>query len=108
MGRWYAATHPTELVWEAWVKKSSETSVKIEKNVPIPNHRGSRYGDLPFEHLQVGESFFVPYPSGETNKQVLFNFQAGISGHSKTVGLRMNRKFTTRKVPDGVRVWRMY
>ena len=76
---------------------------KIEKNVPIPEHRGRKKGfKYPWEEMQVGDSILIPKKSRSS---------AGSSYdyYSRT---RTNKKakFCSREekeLPDLVRVWRI-
>lgn len=77
---------------------------EIEDGIPIPP---AKYG-LPrkyrFHEMEVGQSFFVPTPQGETysckRQTKVFNAAFGY-------GRRHGMKFTTRREGDGVRVWRV-
>lgn len=68
----------------------------IEKGVPIPPKGGGRPIVYPFAEMDVGDSVLI------TNKT-----QAHASATSNKVGGRLGRKFTTRKVEGGIRVWRV-
>jgi len=71
-------------------------SITVDKGVPIPNFRTApRKSKYPWRDLEVGDSFLVPDTTSER-----FGPQA------REAGLRLGRKFTVRKVEEGVRVWR--
>lgn len=67
--------------------------IKIDKGIPIPpSNTGSRY---PFAHMEVGDSFFA-----ETR-------QSKMTAAARNWGVRLKRKFVTRKESNGTRVWRI-
>jgi len=79
---------------------SKPKNVKIdEERIPIPPpatgpKRGKAF-KYPFHQLEVGESFFVE------------NLQSRNLGGSVTYASKvLGRKFTTRTMEGGVRVWR--
>jgi hypothetical protein len=67
--------------------------IKIDKGVPLPRARNThRY---PFEQMRVGDSFLTP---------------AKITSLSAVLahwGIRLKRKFASRTVKGGTRVWRV-
>jgi len=70
--------------------------IKIEKGIPIPpSHAGrAAEGNSPLhalKKLEVGDSFISP------KRAKCFG------AYAKTLGI----KLTTRKTPDGIRVWRI-
>lgn len=67
---------------------------QIEAGVPTPPKRcqSTKY---PFSEMSAGDSFFV---ADGDNKVV---------SASCAAGRRLGRKFSTRKVEGGVRVWRV-
>ena len=67
---------------------------EIEQNVVMPE-KHARY---PFNQMEVGDSFFVP--EGANTPRQNTSSAASYAGH------RLGRKFTTRLVDGGVRVWR--
>ena len=69
---------------------------EIEKDVPIPNVRNKNKQQIPFAEMKVGESVFVPNGTGVSAAR------ASASWHSKVTG----RRFITRTVDGGIRVWR--
>ena len=64
---------------------------KIDKGVPLPG-KCTKY---PWEQMGIGDSFFVK------------NGNQARVGASATNAARFGKKFTTRKVDGGVRVWRV-
>jgi len=70
--------------------------IEIEKGIPIPNDGRGRPSRYPWTTMDVGDSFFIP---GKTAHD--------FSGIASGAGFRTGRKFTTRTVEGGVRVWRI-
>lgn len=72
-------------------------SFKISKMVPLPNESGSGEGvaRYPFEEMEIGDSFFVSHSLGESVKAAYCSY-----------GKRHNKKFVSRRVGNGRRVWR--
>ena len=76
---------------------------KIEKNVPIPEHRGRKKGfKYPWEEMQVGDSILIPKKRRSS---------AGSSSDYYSRTKENNEvKFTSRieeVQPDMVRFWRI-
>lgn len=71
--------------------------MKVEKHIPLPPIR-QEYANYPFEEMEVGDSFFVPDMDGimAHRLQVQISYQRH----------RSDKRFTSRRVADGVRVWR--
>lgn len=73
---------------------------KIEKGIPIPygkSDNGERRTAA--EKLEVGESFLIPGTTEEifrTARNLAYN-----------VRYKTGRKFRTRKLADGIRIWRI-
>lgn len=68
----------------------------IEKGIPVPKLVGTgRRNKYPFESMEVGDSFFVKDGKVKT-----------LSRSCGTYGKRLERKFTSRTVEGGARVWR--
>lgn len=70
-----------------------KVEVKIEKNIPIPIKCYSRY---PFSEMEIGDSFLV--------HSALIK---SIRTDAYMAGKRLSKKFSTRRVSDGVRIWRI-
>lgn len=69
----------------------------IEKGIPVPKMTGAgRKTKYPFESMQVGDSFFVKDGTVKT-----------LSRSCGTYGKRLERKFASRTVDGGARVWRV-
>lgn len=68
----------------------------IDKDIPVPKQVGTgRKNKYPFDALEVGDSFFVKDAKVKT-----------LSRTCGSHGKRLSRKFTSRTVDGGVRVWR--
>jgi hypothetical protein len=67
---------------------------EIEKGIEIPKERGNKINMYPFAEMEVGDSFLteVTHVTGS-----VANF------HKQNP----EKKFTTRKVEGGIRVWRI-
>ena len=77
---------------------------QIDKNVELPPAQEvvakQRY---PFDVMNPGDSFLVPTEEGKTGRQLMQRISPSISRYAAKTG----RKFTTRIVDEGVRVWRL-
>jgi hypothetical protein len=69
---------------------------KIEKAIPVPAIDRKQRTIYPFREMEVGDSFFVK--DGDVKR---------IGGSARQSGHHHNRKYATRKVEGGVRVWRV-
>lgn len=79
--------------------------IKIDKKVPIPEHRVRSNKKYPFESMEVGNSFFIECPLAETYRttaNILSCFRNFKSYHPDKISWRI----TTRKVEGGIRCWR--
>ena len=77
------------------------TEIKIDKGVPITQShysRGTR--KYPLHLMEVGDSYMVTIDAEDAVKL------SSARTSPCTYGLRHNKKFVTRKVEGGVRVWR--
>ena len=63
----------------------------IECGIPVP----FRLPKYPFKDMDVGESVFLTFEEREA---------ATNAAHH--IGVKLGRKFTTRRLQDGVRIWR--
>ena len=70
-----------------------QTPITIDRDVPLPEPRSNRT-IYPFRQMEVGDSFSLPYHTRIANAAFAFG---------KINGL----KFTTAKVGDMIRVWRV-
>ena len=70
---------------------------QIDKGVPMPPiSRGKGRLVYPWDEMEVGDSFFVKDGKVKT-----------LSRSCGTYGKRLERKFTSRTVEGGARVWRV-
>jgi hypothetical protein len=77
---------------------SKKNGIKIERGVQLPDAASGKYGRRwPYAELKVGDSFFVP--DGDC-------YQAGMPPAMTYWKTKLQRKFTSRKVDGGVRIWR--
>jgi len=75
--------------------------IAIDKEIPIPESRKStgRKRIYPFRELEIGDSFFVE--TEEPHHQVKLLLQSVRQSRFP------DKKFTTRIVNNGVRMWRV-
>lgn len=81
---------------------------KIEDAVPIPaSYRTGRPETFPWRKLEIGESFFIPSEwvdeKGEARKMT----SKGAAKRAHDAFTRTGRKFSTRAVDGGIRIWRV-
>lgn len=82
---------------------------KVEAGIPIPpaKHEGeptrgdTRHYIYPFEHMRVGDSFIVPWDGEDREAVSNRTNNATCRSHSGT-----GKAYTTRRLEDGIRVWR--
>ncbi len=67
--------------------------VRIDKNVPIPTPCGRGRLEIPWESMEVGDSFATA--------------DKYIRAQAFRAGVKFGLKFTTRKTQEGIRVWRI-
>lgn len=79
---------------------TTDLVIPVEKGVPIPTARRVIASVYPFDKMEIGDSFFVA-----TNNKKGRNSSIASAAylHAKQLG----RKFTTRTVEGGMRVWRL-
>lgn len=86
---------------------SKQGVFKIESGIPLPSPRrarlGGKWGTLPFAKLEVGQSFLVPAKDMEQKKKT----RDSLSSTCATQGKKLDRRFVTRIMDDGIRVWRV-
>jgi len=70
---------------------------KIEKDVPVPNIASGKGKQVPFAVMEIGDSVLV------TNDSGVRAARASASWHSKVT----DKRFITRTVDGGVRIWRV-
>lgn len=68
--------------------------MQIEKNVPMPNARQ----DYPYKHMEVGDSVLIDPSFGNLGVAQVY---------AHVYGRQTGRKFKTRNIPEGLRVWRV-
>lgn len=73
---------------------------KIENNIPVPSG-AARGGKYPFAEMEVGGSFFIKTDKATAQSNVLFSAKAW------AVRQGNNWSFTTSRIDDGVRIWRV-
>lgn len=69
----------------------------IETGVPLPLPK-SDYSDHPFKRMDVGQSIVVPIE----DRKYVYRLRLAIWKHSKKHGV----KYTSRVLPEGLRIWR--
>jgi hypothetical protein len=72
------------------------TEFKIDKNIPIPKRIYDSEYPYPIDNLNVGDSFFI---EERTSTQVSHIISRG----NKMLG----KRFTSRTMDGGVRIWRI-
>ena len=73
--------------------------MKIEKNVPMPSVNAGGFRKYPLGDMEVGDSL-LDVDATDTTSSKLRNA-------AKIYGRRNGMRFTSRKVDEGVRVWRV-
>lgn len=76
-------------------KRRDQVTIDIQP-IPLPPIPG-REGVYPFDELEVGQSFFVPFI------KEAHEMSGSVTSYNKT---RAPKKFASRTVDGGVRVWR--
>lgn len=79
--------------------------IEIENDIPVPSKcvKRARRAKYPVAELEIGQSFFVTVPPGKTNCQL----QNALSGSAHYITKKTGRRFTSRVVEGGVRIWRI-
>jgi hypothetical protein len=77
--------------------KVEKTGIEIEKDVPLPTHRG-KASPYPIAQLEPGESFYVK----DKKISQMWNEIVRVKGQMPD----KTRSFAVRTVDGGVRVWR--
>jgi len=82
----------------------STAQYQIEKNVPVAYRQGGPgNARFPFAEMEVGDSFYIPW-GDEGEKRV----RGTVSNAMGAFQLRNKpKKLISRKVDDGLRVWRI-
>lgn len=77
-------------------------TISIDKNIPVPTASiGGRHSSLPSAQLEVGDSYLLPATTKEE-----FAIARRRLGSSTASLIKKGRKFTTRSVEGGIRIWR--
>ena len=74
---------------------------KVESNVAVPQAKGKK-NVYPFNTLEVGDSFMI-----ESSPEQLTKMQRKMSAMCVMSGKRMGKKFITRRVDGGLRIFRI-
>lgn len=79
--------------------------IQIEKGIPIPerSYRNS-ISNLPFDKMEVGDSFFVP---DKTDSTSLATMRVYCSRWAKQLGIKLRVSVQKKASPAGIRVWRV-
>jgi hypothetical protein len=86
--------------------KGYGVSFKIEKGVPPPKARGhTKPLKYPWNEMDVGDSILVDISAKDQDERRRLYQTARCAAYS--YGKRKNRKFETRVVSKGIRVWRI-
>ena len=77
---------------------------KIEKDVPLcrPSSKLNKY---PFDQMEVGDSFLVPYAEAKSARMAALTRNAG-QYKKLPKYITVQRHFVTRTVDGGMRIWR--
>lgn len=78
---------------------------QIEKQIAIPlKYKKGREAFFPLGQMEIGDSFLIlPNTKTPTGKDARIALTQFASSYSKKTG----KKFTTRKVENGLRIWRI-
>lgn len=74
---------------------------QVDSNVEVPQAKGKRNA-YPFKSLEIGDSFFIPVEKIDITKS-----QRKMSAICVTTGKRHGKKFVTRRVDGGLRIFRI-
>lgn len=74
------------------------TLIPIDRKVPLPKPQRGPRAKYPFRTMKKGDSFLV---SSKARNE--FNVRCA----SYMASRRLKVKFTVRRVPEGIRVWRI-
>lgn len=82
-----------------------EKPIKVDKGVPYPGDpqaaRSSRY---PFAAMKAGDSFLVPYEKDKPAVVAKRVMRAAWSYKNRT---KIKARFSTKRLKEGVRCWRL-
>ena len=84
------------------------SEIKIEKNIPVPVSYTKNNLKYPFDKMEVGDSFFIPFKEEDTleEKRKITNAVSSSSFTYKRSKKLNNLGFATRMTKEGVRCWR--
>ena len=75
---------------------------EVQSGVPMTSaRRGRKATTFPFEHMEIGDSFLIPFDVSAKNEVI--NWRRKVLIAKKTFG---KGSFATATVSDGIRVWR--
>jgi hypothetical protein len=74
----------------------------VERGVPIPP-KGYGKNIYPWRSMETGDSFMVPCPAISKETERLFNTLTKCANNHR---LKTGKRFTMRRVMEGIRVWR--
>ncbi len=79
--------------------------ITIDKNIPIPEDKRSRFEEFPYNQMEVGDSFRIEAKDGQT----IVSLQSGLSQNAKHWAKKTNSSFLFRTAMEGegVRIWRI-
>lgn len=70
--------------------------IKIDKDIPFPERMNKGKSMYPFAAMKIGDSFLVPFENRNR-----------VSVAMVTANRKIGKKFASKKVEDGIRVWRI-
>lgn len=86
----------------------SQIRYTVDRNIPIPGNpkichinKPKKKNKYPFDEMDIGDSFFVPFEEDVPNKSILNRVR-----NAMTAEYAKDFKFIARQMNDGVRVWR--
>lgn len=84
------------------MSKKKRVFFKLEKAIPIPKRQTHFPRRYPWAEMEVGDSFFVNKKSLGVDSRTLGN-----AGNNWAKRHELPNRYSCRKVPGGVRVWRI-
>lgn len=86
---------------------SKQTEIKVEYNVPVAKKSTGGKSKYPWAKMdRVNASFLVKFEPGDNEKTKMAKATAArVTAYSWAQ--RHNMKFTTRIMPNGLRIWRI-
>ena len=83
------------------MKKEEESKFEIEKGVPLKKNHTT----YPFDKMEIGDSFYIPI--GDHRKIQSVHTMICTASRMYCLTEKQDKKFTTVKDENGVRVWRI-